>query len=517
MQIDNNTTERGQRSGGRAARVRRRSEEATQNFPACISRKIPVYELLEEEALQQLEAQADWILKEVGVEVSDDQEALSLLRKAGASVKGNRVRFEPGLARSLCASAPCQFQLHARDPARTVTIGGNHVVMSPASGPPMVTDMDRGRRKGSIDAFRDFVKLAESTSYLHHAGATLCEPEDIALNKRHLDMVYNLIRYSSKPFMGSSAAPERAVDSIRMAELVFGEAFVKSHCVITTSLNINSPLTLDHITTGVMKIYARANQGVLLSPFMMSGAMSPVTQPASIAQLHAECMAGIALYQLFQKGAPIIYGNFLTTLDLKTGAPTFGTAEANLSALAVGQLSRRLGVPLRCGGHLTASKIADGQAMQESADSMTAGLLAGANFVLQAAGWLESGMTIGYEKFVMDIDRCGMMQRMLAGLILNENELAKDAYREAGPGQTYLGTNHTQRNFESANYTPDLADTDPYEHWLDNGSQDIQQRANRRWKEVLAQFQAPAIDPGVNEALQEFVARRKREMPDEWY
>lgn len=250
---------------------------------------------------------------------------------------------------------------------------------------------------------------------------------------------------------------------------------------------------------------------------MMSGAMAPVTQPAAIAQLHAEAMAGIALGQLFRKGSPIVYGNFLTTLNLKTGAPTFGTPEANLSTFAIGQLCRRLGVPLRCGGHYTSSKTADGQAMQESADAMNAGLMAGANFVLHAAGWLESGMTMGYEKFVMDLDHCGMMHRVMTGLSLDDNALGTAAFRQAGPGENFLGVEHTLRNFETANYMSDLADTDPYEQWVDNGREDIERRANQRWKEMLKQYEPPGLDRVTDEALLDFVAKKKQATSDHWY
>jgi trimethylamine--corrinoid protein Co-methyltransferase len=269
--------------------------------------------------------------------------------------------------------------------------------------------------------------------------------------------------------------------------------------------------------SGALKAYARANQSAVVSPFIVGGAMGPVTQPALLAQAHAEAMAGIALSQLVRKGSPMVYGNFLTTMNLKTGAPTFGTPEANLSTFAIAQLCRRLGLPLRCGGHLTASKAADGQAMQESADGMMAGILAGSNFLLQAAGWLEGGLTIGYEKFVMDLDHCGMMVRMLDGLVVDSDGLAADAYREAGPGIAFLGTTHTLAHFKTANYLSDLADTTSYEQWVEDGRQDLEQRANRRWKEMLADYQAPPLDPAVDEALQDFMARKKSAMPDQWH
>lgn len=509
-------TSRG-RGGGRSARVARRRGDNARKAPAYITRKIPLYNLLDEEAISALETQADWILQEIGIEFRGDEEALRLFKEVGASVKGCRVRFDPGLARSLCGSAPGQFKMHARNPMHDIVIGGAQVVFTPAYGPPFVTDLDKGRRYATLEDFQNIVKLAYLSPWLHHSGGTVCEPVDIPVNKRHLDMVYAHLRYSTKPFMGSVTAPERAADSIEMARIVFGADTLESQCVIQGNINVNSPLVFDDVMTGALKAYARANQGIVLSPFILGGAMGPVTQPALIAQAHAEAMVGIALSQLVRKGAPVVYGNFLTTVDLKSGAPTFGTPEANLSALAIGQLCRRLGLPLRCGGHLTASKSADGQAMQESADSMTAGLMAGANYVLHAAGWLEGGLTMGYEKFVMDLDRCGMMQRLLAGLTIDENELGTEAYRQAGPGDNFFGVAHTLKNFETANYRSDLADTSSFEQWEETGRETIEQRANRRWKEMLANYETPAMDPAIDEALQDFIARKKQTVGDEWY
>jgi trimethylamine--corrinoid protein Co-methyltransferase len=355
------------------------------------------------------------------------------------------------------------------------------------------------------------------TPWLQHQSGTVCEPVDVAVNKRHLDMVYAHLRYSDKPFMGSVTAPERAEDSLAMVRIVFGEDFVRNHLVIQGNINVNSPLVYDNTMTAALRTYAAANQGNVISPFIMGGAMSPVTQPAIIAQAHAEVMVGIALTQLVRKGAPVVYGSFLTTMDLKSGAPTFGTPESSLATLAISQLSRRLGLPFRCGGHLTASKTADAQAMQESTNAMNPAILAGANFIFQAAGWLESGLSIGYEKFVMDAEQCGAMYRLLRGLVVDDEELALDAYREAGTGTNFLGVGHTMRHYKTANYRADLSDANPYEQWIEEGGKDMQQRALTRWKQMLADYHAPAIDPGVDEALLDFVARKKASVKDAWY
>ncbi len=501
----------------RAARLKRRQGRGSTPPPAYITRKIPCYELLNEEELEKLENHADWILQEIGIEFRGDEVALQLFKEAGATVDGERVRFDKGHARALCATAPRYFEMHARNPERTVKFGGNHLVFSPAYGCPFVTDLDQGRRYGTIEDFRNFVKLTYASPWLHHSGGTVCEPVDVPVNKRHLDMVYAHLKYSQKPFMGSVTAPERAEDSIEMARIVFGRDFVAKHCVIQGNINVNSPLVYDATMSGSLRAYAVANQSLLISPFILGGAMSPVTQAALIAQAHAEAQVGIALSQLVCPGSPVIYGSFLTTMDLKTGAPTFGTPEAFLACLAIGQLCRRLGLPFRCGGHLTASKVADAQAMQESADTMTPGLLAGANFIIQSAGWLEGGLTIGYEKFVMDADRCGMMHRMLQGLSLDDNQLAADAFREAGPGLNFLGVAHTMANFETANHRADLTDTNSFEQWTDEGCKDTQQRAYENWTKMLADYEMPPMEPAIEEALQEFMFRKKASMPDMWY
>jgi len=505
------------RSGGRAGRATRRLAQVAKLPADLFRRKILPYELLDEEALQRIEAHASWILKEIGIEFLGDEEALELFKDAGASVTGSRVRFEEGLAQCLCVTAPKSFRMEGRDPAFSITLGGDHIALMPAYGSPFVSDMEGGRRYATFQDFQNFVRLAHASPWLNHSGGTVCEPVDLPVNKRHLDMVYAHLRYSTKPFMGSVTAPERAEESIEMARIAFGDTYLEDHCVIQGNINVNSPLVYDHVMTGALKAYARANQSVVVSPFILGGAMGPVTQPALLAQAHAEAMAGIALSQLVRKSAPVVYGNFLTTMNLKSGAPTFGTPEANLSTFAIAQLCRRLGLPLRCGGHLTASKVTDGQAMQESVASMMTGMLAGSNFIFHAAGWLEGGLTMGYEKFTADLDHCGMMLRMLAGLDISDESLAATAYLEAGPGGNYLGTDHTLQHFETANFLADLADTSSFEQWEEDGRLDLEQRGQRRWRAMLADYEAPSIDPAIDEALRDFMARKKAAMPDQWH
>ena len=501
----------------RRSHDRSRAKSSLAGAPAYLTRKNPAYELLDEEALVRLEGHADWLLSEIGIEIRDDPEAVELFRQAGATIDGELLRFDPGHVRALCQTAPATYTMHARNPARNIEFGGTNLVFGSAYGSPFVSDIKGGRRYATLEDFQNFIKLTYLSPWLHHQSGTICEPVDIAVNKRHLDMVYAHLRYSDKPFMGSVTAPERAEDSLAMAQIVFGEKFMQENLVIQGNINVNSPLVYDNTMTAALRTYAAANQGNVISPFIMGGAMSPLTQPAIIAQAHAEVMVGIALTQLVKPGAPVVYGSFLTTIDLKSGAPTFGTPESTLATLAISQLSRRMGLPFRCGGHLTASKIADGQAMQESTNAMNPAVMAGANFIFQAAGWLESGLTIGYEKFVMDAEQCGALARIVAGLEIDDEQLAGDAYREAGIGNNFLGVEHTMRHYKSANFRAELADATPFEQWSEAGSKDMQQRAYELWNRMLAEYEVPPIDPAIDEALLGFIARRKASMEDAWY
>ncbi len=500
----------------RRARAAKSALEAGTAAP-FLRRRIPCYELLDEEALLALESHADWLLAEIGIEIREDPVALELFREAGVSVDGELLRFEPGQARALCASAPRSFTMHARNPAKHLEFGGDNLIFGPAYGSPFVTDLERGRRYATLEDFQNFVKLTYLCPWLHHQSGTICEPTDIAVNKRHLDMVYAHLRFSDQPFMGSVTAPERAEDSLALARIVFGEEFMREHLVIQGNINVNSPLVYDNTMTAALRSYAAANQGNVISPFILGGAMSPVTQAAAVAQAHAELMVGIALTQLVRPGAPVVYGSFLTTMDLRSGAPTFGTPESTLATFAFAQLARRMGLPFRCGGHLTSSKVADAQALQESNNAMYPAIMAGANFIFQAAGWLEGGLTIGYEKFVIDAEQCGALARLVKGLDVDAEQLAADAYREAGVGSNFLGVAHTMRHYRSANFEAGLSDSRSYEQWIEAGSLDMQQRAHARWRELLAAYAPPPIDTAIDEALLDYIARRKASMDDAWY
>ncbi|MFZ1682061.1 MAG: trimethylamine methyltransferase family protein, partial [Rhizobiaceae bacterium] len=479
-----------------------------------IQRAIRVYEVLDEEGIALIERNADTVLEEIGIEFRDDAEALAMWKAAGADVRDSRVHFPKGLCRSLLRTAPPVFTQHARNPERSVQIGGNATVFAPVYGPPFVLDLDGQRRYATIEDFRNFAKLAYMAPAIHHNGGTLCEPVDVPVNKRHLDMVHAHMTLSDKPFMGSVTAPERAEDTVAMCRILFGERFVDENTVVINLINANSPMVFDETMLGAAKVYARANQATIVTPFILSGAMSPVTVAGTLTQVLAEVLAGAAFTQLCRPGAPVVFGTFASSISMQSGAPTFGTPEPSLVSYGAAQLARRLGLPFRTGGSLCASKVPDAQAAYESANTLNSTLLAGTNFVLHAAGWLEGGLASSYDKFIMDIDQLGMAQKMAAGVDLSENGQAMDAIREVGPGSHYLGCAHTQANFQSAFYRSNIADNNSYEQWQVEGEKRAEQRANEIARHWLAMYEPPALDEGIREALDAFVAQKKSGMPD---
>ncbi len=507
--VDRTTVRRG-RSARQAARLARTME----HLP-YLTRQLPPVEVVSVEGLEAIEHNADTLLEEVGIEIVNFPEAVEIFRGAGADVQGSRVRFERGMCRSLIqASAPRVFTQRARNADRSVVIGDPYMVLVPTYGSPFIHNLDEGRRYATIEDFRNFVKLTYLSTTLHHGGGTLCEPVDLPVNKRHFDMVYSHIRYTDKAFMGSVTHPSRAQDSVEMARIVFGAETMEREHVIMGLANANSPMSWDFNMLGSAKVYAENNQIMLITPFILGGAMAPVTVAASATQTLAEALAGMAFCQIVRPGAPVIFGSFASSMSMQTGAPTFGTPEPQLVLFVLAALARRLGVPFRSGGNFTASKVPDYQAAYESAISFMATMQAGVNFNLHTAGWLEGGLAIGYEKFMLDEDQASMAGAYLAGVDLSENGLALQAMLDGGPGQHFLGSPHTLANFENAFWRSELSDNNSFEQWELNGGQDAAERANARWKRLLSEYEEPGLDPVVHEELVEWMDRRKASFPD---
>jgi trimethylamine---corrinoid protein Co-methyltransferase len=507
-------------TGGRRARggggSARRAERTAVSFETAkfISRNIPNFEILNEEALQIIEYNAETVLEEIGVNFVENEAALQRWREAGADVRGERVHIPRGLARKLCSTAPSRFTQYARNPERSVEIGGRNLVLAPVYGPPFVRDAEGGRRYATMADFEKFVKLGYMSKWLHHSGGTVCEPTDIPVNKRHLDMLRAHMVLSDKPYMGSVTEPSRAADSVEMSKLLFGADFVDQNTVMTSLININSPMTFDGIMMGALETYASNNQASIVSPFIVGGAMAPVTVAGTLTQVLAEILAGVSYSQLVRPGSPVIAGAFVTSIDMNSGAPTFGTPEAAHITYGTGQLVRRLGLPYRSAGSFCGSKLPDAQAAYETSNSLNMGLLAGVNFMLHACGWLEGGLVSSFEKFVMDADQLGTLHHLAQGVMMDTNGQAMDAIREVGPGGHYLGCEHTQANFKTAFWRSDLFDYKPFETWAEEGARDTQTLASERVKKMLGDYVAPSIDEAVRESIDEYVAKKKASMPD---
>ena len=503
----------GRRGGGRASKKKAREQAGAAPPLPHIRRKVGVYTLLDEDALALIEKNADSILQETGMEFRDDPEVLEIFRKAGSDVKGERVRFEDGMCREIIqASAPATFKQHARNPDRTVTIGGSNSLFCPSFGPPFVHDIEGGRRYATMEDFENFTKLHHMLHAVHHSGGVVCEPVDVPVEERHLSMIAAHLRLNDKPFMGAVTAPERSRDTVEMAKIVMGSDFVDENCVLYSVVNVNAPLVLDATMLGALKVYARANQCTVVSPFILAGAMSPVTVAGTLSQLLAEAMAGLALIQLIRPGAPCAFGTFASPISLQTGAPTFGTPEGMQIQFCASALARRLGVPFHSVGALTASKVPDSQAAYESAMQLQAAFLAGVNFIIHATGCLEGLLTMGYEKTIIDADRCAALQAFAGGVDLSAEAQALDAIAEVGPGAHYLGCDHTQRNFETAFWRSSVSDNTTFEQWSADGSVWEHERAHRIWKQMLDEYERPAMAEDVDEALEAFIQQRLTEI-----
>jgi trimethylamine--corrinoid protein Co-methyltransferase len=473
--------------------------------------ELPRYEILDEASMQELERGWRRIVSELGIDFLHD-EAIEALEGAGQKVEGQLVKFDPDWILEQVAKAPREFDLQARNPEQTIHVGGNHMAFGAVYGCPFVRE-GLERREATYSDFENLVRLAQAFPQLDTPGGTICEPNDKPLDSRHLDMVYALMTLSDKPFMGSVTSGPNAEDTIAMARMVFGDSLEETPATLSL-INVNSPLRYDDRMLSALLAYAKANQALVITPFLLMGAMSPVSVPSALAQQVGEALAGIALVQTIRPGCPVVFGSFLSNTDMQSGSPSFGTPESATGLLCTGQIARHYGLPFRGGGGLTSSQAVDAQAAYEAAMTLWPTFLAGTNFVMHSAGWLESGLVSCYEKFVVDVELLRMLQYMFAPLQINEETLAYSAHQEVGQGGHFLGAAHTLERFRECFYRPLLSSTENYERWTRNGGNDAAARASEIWRKTLEEYREPELEPDLKAELKAYVDRRRTELGD---
>ena len=475
--------------------------------------RMPRYEVLSEEAMATLDKGWRKLMTEIGVEFMDSR-ALDLFKAAGQRVEDHTVFLDPDFVLEQVAKAPAEFDVQARNPENNIHVGGDAMAFGAVYGPPFVREGEV-RRDATMEDFRNFTKLAQSFPVLDSAGGVICEPSDTPLDSRHLDMTYALQTLTDKVYMGNVVSGVNAADTIAMTSILFGSREAIEQTPATISLiNCNSPLRWDDRMLEAQFEYSAANQPVVLTPFLLMGAMSPVTIPAALVQQITEALSGIALSQLIRPGAPVIFGSFLSNIDMQSGSPTFGTPESGLGLLCTGQIARHFGLPFRTGGGLTSSQVPDAQAGYEALMTMLPTFLAGANWVMHSAGWLEGGLVAGYEKFIIDIELLQMLQVEFTPLEIDEDSMAFGAHEEVGHGGHFLGAMHTMERFRTCFYRPLLSSSENYERWMRNGGKDAAVRAGEIYRKRLEEYEQPPLDDAVRQELEEYVIRRRKELGD---
>lgn len=501
------------RADRRAARRQKRAESSIMRIPfRPPSNPMPPIELLRTEQVEQLHAASLRILEEIGLSFMD-AETLSIWEKAGGRVDhaAQHAWLDRGLVLEAVARAPHTFTWRARNPAHDIPIGANHLAFAPQGGVAYVTSLDHGRRRGTLEDYENFLKINQMAGVIHFAGEQLIAPYEVPASLRHLRRLPRAFTFTDKAVMEAAHGREITTDALNMARLVFG-AELEGQPVIGGVINASSPLRYDERMLGGLITYARARQVTIVTPFILAGAMSPISIAAALAQQNAEALAGVALTQLVCPGAPVIYGGFTTNVDMRSGSPAFGTPEGAWALTVGAQLARRYGLPYRGSGSLNTSKVPDAQAATETAWTMWPAVLAHTNFIMHAVGWLEGGLTVSYEKIILDLENLAMFQHFLEGFEISDATLALDMMAAVGPGGHHFGTEHTQARFSTEFFPTFVADRQGYENWVAAGSHDAAQRASVLWKELVAQYEAPPLDPGLREALDDYVARREREL-----
>jgi trimethylamine--corrinoid protein Co-methyltransferase len=475
--------------------------------------RMPRYEVLSEDAMAKLDAGWRRLVSEIGVEFMDDR-ALALFREAGQRVEENKVFFDPEFVLAQVAKAPREFDVQARNHDNDIHIGGDSMAFGAVYGPPFVRE-GAVRRDATMADFENFARLSQSYGVLDSAGGVVCEPNDTPLDSRHLDMTFALQTLTDKIYMGNVVSGVNAADTIAMSSILFGGRDVIEQTPATISLiNCNSPLRWDSRMLEAQFEYSSANQAVVLTPFILMGAMSPVTIPAALVQQIAEALTGITLSQLIRPGCPVIFGSFLSNIDMQSGSPTFGTPESGIGLLCTGQIARHFGLPFRTGGGLTSSQVPDAQAGYEALMTLMPTFLAGTNWVMHSAGWLEGGLVACYEKFIVDIELVQMLQHEFTPLEIDEGSLAFDAHLEVGHGGHFLGAMHTLERFRDCFYRPVLSSSENFERWSRNGGNDTAARASDIYRQVLTDYEAPGLDDAIREELAAYVTRRRAELGD---
>ena len=497
---------------GRDARAAKRRNRVHTWLPE-LERKIPWVDLLTEEQVRTIHEASMDVIEEVGVEFRCE-DAIAMWKATGASVDGVRVRIDRELLMELVGTAPSSYTMIARDRSFDATVGDGKTIFTPSYGAPYVLGLDGVRRPASLEDFRNFTKLNHLSPALHMSGGVVCEPMDVPVPKRHLYMTQSLLTYSSKPFMGAVTSMERAEDSLHMAGIVFGQDAVRDTTVMTCLANGNTPLVWDKTMLDSVRVFAGANQATLFSPFVLGGASTPASTVGSVIQVNIEALTGVAFSQLVRVGAPALYGQWLSTVSMKTGAPQAGTPEICHMNLLTAQMARHYRLPSRCSGSCTSSKMVDAQAGYEAGRNMYGVLMAGINFVLSTTGYLESAMCQSYAKWVLDSEQLELMYRLGSGVSFADLDEVLETMREVPPGGHHLGTAHTLANFQTAFSMPEMMNSDNYEQWLADGSLSAEDRAAARCRELLEEYEEPALPDDVRTELDEFVARRDAELPD---